>query len=310
LLEAASTISTAAPAETFALNEAALKQKEELLACAALAEKEAAAAKAAEAHAKRVAAETAKKEKAAAEAAATLARAEEDLRRNPRIVENQHNIFWGLGKYDVRDIKCCGFKRSTQVTSFQLCVQSAAFGPCVTYPITREEPEAKAEFVDCDVYERPVLYEKAEVFVSWNSSIVKGTITKIIAVKSKLPPGSNYWKYHISKFVDFDEKVSTSFTKSKISKESEGTYVSVMEVTQSSEIFVQFSPGMIVVDTSGRPAATRIGVVLSFPGNVQWIPVTQLVSIGDDGSAVTVDTDFSRASTISVLLSPFLEKIA
>jgi len=168
----------------------------------------------------------------------------------------------------------------------------------------------KAEFVDSDVYERPVLYENAEVYVSWNSSVIKGTITKIIAVKSKLPSGKNYWKYHISKFIDLDDEGSASFTKRKTSKGSEGTYVSVMEVTQTSEMFVQFLPGMIVVDTCGKHGASRIGVISSPPGHVQWIPVTQLVSLRDDGSAVTVNTDFSRTSTFSVLLSLFFIMIS
>jgi len=239
----------------------------------------------------------------AAAKAADEAKAKElqEFLANPAIVENKLAIFWGLGSdNDPRTVKFQGTKRNSNSTSFNLCVHPTGSSVCYKYPITRVIPQGIVDVTKSDLYERPVAHVNTSVYVELQYGVVAGSVSKLVAVKSKVLDGVNSWKYEISQTTSLDDVLQVHPSKKKAAKAAaDEQFVHVLDTISPSSLFVAFAPGQIVLDVSGSDP-TRIGVVHSYPSDAFRIPVTYLKSLGLANSSVTEETFFLRKSTYEV----------
>ena len=237
---------------------------------------------------------------AARAAAEQKAREDAELLQNPIIVEDENAIFWGLnGSSDLRQIKNFVSKRGTTCTSFQTGVLHHNSSAWSAYPITRTKPKDHIEVTANEIFGRPIVSPNDEVLVSLNYGLLSCTVTRVVSVKHKYPGGTSFWKYQMSQFVSMDEQ-KQSLSSFKKSSSNESIIEKIIGVLPDTQIFVLFTPGMPVVELS-NDGNSKIGVVRSYPLDIQSIPVTQLLSInGADGSHTRTEVLFDRKLTYQV----------
>ena len=237
---------------------------------------------------------------AARAAAEQKAREDAELLQNPIIVEDENAIFLGLnGSSDLRQIKNFVSKLGTTCTSFQTGVLPDNSSAWSIYPITRRIPKDHIEVTANEIFGRPIVSPNDEVLVSLNYGLLSCTVTRVVSVKHKYPGGTSFWKYQMSQFVSMDEQ-KQSLSSFKKSSSNESIIEKIIGVLPDTQIFVLFTPGMHVVELS-NDGNSKIGVVRSYPLDIQSIPVTQLLSInGADGSHTRTEVLFDRKLTYQV----------
>jgi hypothetical protein len=173
----------------------------------------------------------------------------------------------------------------------------------VAYPVTRENPKDFHEVHQHEIFDRPIANRQAQVIVSKNHSLTKGFVSKVMSVKSLIPGGASYWKYNISEEIIDNEPYKRRASVSKKSRTSEDrsqTFETHIDVLFGIDVYVLLLPGSIVVELS-EDGISKIGVVRSFPVDMQQIPVTHLVSLNVDDSFSSDEAFFTRNITYQVL---------
>jgi len=124
-----------------------------------------------------------------------------------------------------------------------------------------------------------------------------------MSVKSLIPGGASYWKYKISEEIIVDEPYKSSDWVSKKSRTSEDrsqTFETHIDIFFGIDVYLLHLPGSIVVELY-EDGNSKIGVVRSFPVDMQQIPVAHLVSLNVDGSFSSDEAFFTRNISFQVL---------